>query len=204
MCSSDLFPSHDNAAGTCVKPSGNSSQFLDCGSGLHTRYGEYIIRRFRGSVNDPVSKLLRDEGVPCHFDPMNDSLLVFEFPVKSPSGTPTRHDMTAIDMLENWLFWKKNWAEHSVSCTIYVDKNEWVEVGNWVYQHFDEISGLSFLPKSGGNYALAPYEEITQEEYQKRVDTFPVIDWSKLSRYEVEDYTTSATEYACVGGSCEI
>jgi ribonucleoside-diphosphate reductase alpha chain len=194
----------ESAATTCLKPSGNSSQFLNCSSGIHARYSPFYIRRFRGSILDPVSKLLKDEGVPCHPDPGNPSNLVFEFPVASPKGSWTRDDQTAIDMLENWLSWKKEWAEHSVSCTIYVEPHEWLEVGNWVYTNFDQISGLSFLPKSGGNYSLAPYEEITEEKYNELVASFPEIDWSKLSRYEIEDYTTSATEYACVGGICEL
>jgi ribonucleoside-triphosphate reductase len=193
-----------SAATTCIKPSGNSSQFFNSSSGCHPRYSDYYIRRVRGSIFDPVSKLLKDEGVPCHVDPTNQSLLVFEFPVKSPAGSITRNEMTAIEMLDNWLTWKKNWAEHSVSCTIYVEPNEWLEVGHWVYKHWDDISGITFLPKDGGTYQLAPYEEIDQATYQKLSANFPKLNWAKLRRYETDDYTTSSQEYACVGGACEL
>jgi ribonucleoside-diphosphate reductase alpha chain len=189
---------------TCVKPSGNSAQFFYCGSGIHTWYAKYFIRRVRSSIFDPVSKLLADEGVPYNVDPMNPSLWVFDFPMKAPEEALTRHDMTAIQMLENWLSWKRNWAEHSVSVTIYVEPHEWFAVGNWVYEHFDELSGLAFLPKSNANYQLPPYEEITQVTYQNLSANFPDINWSKLRRYETEDMTTSAQEPACVGGVCEL
>lgn len=194
-----------SAADTTVKPSGNSGQFFFCGSGIHTWYARWFIRRCRMSVFDPVSKLLIDEGVPYHPDPTNPSLLVFEFPLEAPEGALTRHDMTAIDMLENWLVWKKNWAEHSVSTTVYVEPNEWLAVGNWVYEHWDDVSGLAFLPKSHHNYLLAPYEEIDQATYERLNASFPQkINWAKLRRYETEDMTTTAQELACVGGVCEL
>lgn len=191
-------------ANTTVKPSGNSAQFFYCGSGVHTWYALWFIRRVRSSVFDPVSKLLVDEGVPYHPDPTNPSLLVFEFPMEAPKGVPTRNDMTAIQMLDNWLVWKKNWAEHSVSTTIYVEPHEWLAVGNWVLEHWDDVSGLAFLPKSNANYMLAPYEDIDQATYEKLKASFPKINWAKLRRYETEDMTTSAQEPACVGGVCEL
>ena len=193
-----------STANTTVKPSGNSAQFFYCGSGGHAWYAKWFIRRVRGSVFDPTSKLLVDEGVPVHPDPTNPSLLVFDFPMEAPAGVPTRNDMTAIQMLENWLVWKKNWAEHSVSITVYVEPHEWLTVGNWVYEHWDDVSGLAFLPKSNANYPLAPYEEITQETYQKLLAAFPKINWAKLRRYETEDMTTTSQELACSAGGCEI
>lgn len=193
-----------STASTTVKPSGNSAQFFYCGSGGTPWYSQYFIRRARGSVFDPVSRLLVDEGVPNHPDPTNPSLLVFDFPMTAPPGVPTRNDVTAIDMLKNWLVWKKNWSEHSVSITVYVEPHEWLAVGNWVYEHWDEVSGLAFLPKSNANYPLAPYEEIDQATYQKLSAAFPKINWAKLRRYETEDMTTSAQELACVGGVCEL
>lgn len=193
-----------SAANTTVKPSGNSAQFFYCGSGGTAWYAHWFIRRVRGSVFDPVSRLLVDEGVPNHPDPTNPSLLVFDFPMEAPKGVPIRHDFTAIQMLENWSVWKKNWAEHSVSITVYVEPHEWLAVGNWVYEHWDDVSGLAFLPKNNANYQLAPYEEITQETYQKLLVAFPKINWAKLRRYETEDMTTSAQELACVGGVCEL
>ena len=193
-----------SAANTTVKPSGNSSQFLFCGSGGHAWYSPFFIRRVRGSIFDPVSKLMVDEGVPHKPDPTNPALLVFDFPVEAPEGAITRNEMTAIDMLENWLTWKKNWAEHSVSITVYVEPHEWLAVGNWVYEHWDDVSGLAFLPKSNANYELAPYEEIDEVTYDALLAEFPKINWAKLRRYESEDMTTSAQEPACVGGACEL
>jgi ribonucleoside-diphosphate reductase alpha chain len=189
---------------TCIKPSGNSSQFLDCSSGIHARYAKHYIRRVRESRFSPVAEFLRDEGVPFNEDPGDASLWVFEFLVKSPEGAITRNEMTALQMLENWLVWKKSWAEHSVSSTIYIEPSEWVAVGAWVYEHFDDITGVSFLPKDGGTYQLAPYEEISESEYNRRVMEFPKISWQKLRRYENSDMTTTAQELACVGGVCEL
>lgn len=193
-----------SVANTCVKPGGNSAQFLFCNSGGTPWYSDYFLRRVRGSVFDPVSKLMISEGVPYHPDPTNPALVVFEFPVQAPVGAITRNQMTAINMLENWLTWKKHWAEHSVSITVYVDPHEWLAVGNWVYEHWDEVSGLAFLPKSNANYQLAPYEEIDKSTYDKLLIEFPNINWAKLRRFETEDMTTSAQEPACVGGVCEL
>lgn len=129
---------------------------------------------------------------------------VVAFPIKAPEGAITRNNMNAIDQLEWYLKIQNNWCEHNQSCTIYVKDNEWLEVGNWVYKHFDEICGVSFLPYDGGNYSLAPYESITKEKYEKMVKAFPKIDYSQLSKYELEDFTTGAQALACVGGACEI
>jgi hypothetical protein len=195
-----------STAVTCGKPAGNSSQLFDCSSGISPRYSRYQVRRFRaGHPNmDPLSRFLQDQGVPCNVDPLNESLAVFDFyPEPAMEGTPTRNDLTAIQQLEYWLEARKNWAEHSISVTIYVAPEEWLEVGNWVYSHFDEALAISFLPKDGGTYKLTPNEELTQEEYEKRREAFPRIDWGKFPGYESDDFTTSSGEVACVGGSCE-
>jgi ribonucleoside-diphosphate reductase alpha chain len=192
-------------AATCVKPSGNSAMLFDCSSGIHPRYARLQIRRFRAETTDPLTRMLQDAGVPWNRDPLNDRLVVFDFlPEPSPEGTPTRNDLSALEQLENWLEWKRNWAEHSISCTIYVEPHEWHEVGRWVYRHFEEVSSITFLPKDGGNYQLMPNEEIDEATYRARKAAFPTIDWSKLSRYEHDDRTIGAREYACVSGACSL
>lgn len=191
------------AADTCVKPSGDSSQFFNCGSGIHAWFGKFFLRRVRERRDSPVSQMLMDQGVPWMVAPEDPSLVCFEFPRKAPEGALTRHDQTAVEQLDNWLAWKKHFAEHSVSATIYVEENEWFEAGLWVHKHFDEVSGVSFLPRDNGTYTGTPYEEITEEEYRKRLATLPEIDWSKLVRYESDDMTVGSQTFACVGGACE-
>lgn len=200
-----LFGINRSAADTCVKPSGDSSVFFDCGSGISARFANYQIRWVRSSKDSPISKFLIDQGVPHYEAPeAPERLYVFGFPKKAPKGALVRDDLNALAQLENWLVWKKNWAEHSVSATIYVEDHEWLEVGTWVYKNFDEITGLSFLPKDNGVYKHAPNEELTAEQYEKFVSEFPRINWAKLCQYENEDMTESAQTFACVGGTCEI
>jgi ribonucleoside-diphosphate reductase alpha chain len=147
---------------------------------------------------------LKDEGVPFAPAPEDPSLCVFGFPKENPKGSTKRNDMTAIEQLENWLEWKTHWAEHSVSATVYIDENEWMEAGNWVLKHFDDISGIAFLPKDNGSYKYAPNEEITKDKYEEMQKTFPKINWAKLIRYEKEDMTTVSKQYACSGDKCEL
>lgn len=196
-----------SAAVTCVKPSGNSAQLFNCASGLHPRYAQYYIRRLRIGAYTPIAQLLKDQGVPWHPEvgqvAEQATVLVFEFPVAAPEGALTRHDMSAIDQLENWLDLKRYYTEHNPSVTIYVNDEEWPAVGAWVYEHFDEIGGLSFLPKDGGVYELAPYEEITEEEYRRRAEALPSVDFSKLPDYETSDMTEVNREFACTGDRCE-
>lgn len=193
---------------TCVKPSGNSAQFLNCSSGVHVRYSPYYIRRVRTGAYTPVGRMLKDLGVPCFPETgqssENPSVLVFEFPVKSPEGSIFRKDVNAAKQFEYWLDAKENYTEHSASCTIYVEDHEWLSLGALVYENWDKISGLSFLPKDNHIYPLAPYEEISKDEYERRIAAFPKIDWSKLIDYEKQDETTQALDYACTGGSCEL
>ena len=191
------------AADTCVKPSGDSSQFFNCGSGIHAWFGKYFVRRVRERKDSPVARMLMDQGVPWMVAPEDPSLLCFEFPRKAPEGALTRHDQTAVEQLDNWLVWKKHFAEHSVSATIYIEETEWFEAGLWVHKHFDEVSGVSFLPRDNGTYTGTPYEEITEEEYNKRLAALPEIDWSKLVRYETEDMTVGSQTYACTAGGCD-
>jgi hypothetical protein len=197
-----------SVAVTCIKPSGNSSQLLDCSSGLHPRYAAYYIRRLRIGSGSPIATLLLEAGVPHQAevgqDPHNPAVWVFEFPVASPPGAITRHDMNAMDQLENWLDLKACYTEHNPSCTIYVEDHEWVAVGSWVYKHWDEIGGLSFLPKDGGIYQLAPYEEISAQRYSILEQAMPTIDFSRLSAIESSDTTELQREFSCTGDRCEL
>lgn len=196
------------AAVTCVKPSGNSSQLFNCSSGIHTRWAPYYIRNVRVGAYTPLFKVLKDTGVPM--DPENGQTIetantwVAHFPVKSPDGAITRKGRTAIEQCEYWLNSKIFWTEHNPSVTITYQPDEVLDLIKWVWEHKDLIGGMSFLPASDAKYAQMPYEEITREEYEKAVAKFPNIDFSKLWRYEEEDYTKASQELACVAGACEI
>jgi ribonucleoside-diphosphate reductase alpha chain len=196
------------AAITCVKPSGTVSQLVNCASGLHVRYSPYYIRRVRQAARDPVTALLIASGVPHHpevgQDPSAPETVVFDFPVKSPKGSVVRGSDSAIDQLEYVKFIKTSWCEHNASNTIYVKPEEWDEVGEWVKKNMQVISGVTFLPYNGGHYELAPYEEISESEYNKRVAEFPKIDFNELTRYETEDETVGEYTYACTGDKCEV
>lgn len=193
---------------TTGKPSGTVSQLVDASSGCHPRYARYYLRRIRISSADPLFRMLQSQGVPCEpetgQDPKNADTWVMTFPVKAPKNAVVRSEMGAIEQLEWYMKIQENWCEHNQSCTIYVRENEWAEVGAYVYKNFDKIVGVSFLPYDGGKYKLAPYEEITEEQYQKAKDKFPKIDFSKLSEFEKEDNTEGAKTYACKAGECEI
>ena len=191
---------------TCVKPSGTVSQLVDSASGIHTRHSEYYIRTVRGDSKDPLTQLMIDQGVPsepCVMKP--DTTTVFSFPVKSPDVCVTRNDMTAIEQLETWLTYQRHWCEHKPSVTVSVKDDEWFEVGAFVYKHFDEMSGVSFLPHDGGSYQQAPYQECTKEQYLELEEKMPKsIEWAKLSEYEFEDTTSGMQTMACSGDVCEI
>tara|TARA_R100000234_G_scaffold37536_1_gene22213 strand:- start:10532 stop:12433 length:1902 start_codon:yes stop_codon:yes gene_type:complete len=191
---------------TCVKPSGTVSQLVDSASGIHARHSNKYIRTVRGDNKDPLTQFMKDQGIPnepCVMKP--DNTTVFNFPVRSPEGSSVRADWTAIDQLKLWLVYQRNWCEHKPSVTINVRKDEWFEVGAFVYEHFDEMSGVSFLPYDDHIYQQAPYQEITKHEYKMLLDIMPdKIDWSKLSSYEKEDNTVSSQTMACTGDICEV
>ena len=197
-----------SAAITCVKPSGNSSQLLDCASGLHARWAPYYIRNVRVAAHSPLFKVLRDAGAPM--DPENGQTAetantwVVHFPVKAPAGAITRNQRSAIEQCEFWLQNKLYWTEHNPSCTITYRPDEVLDLMKWVWEHRDEIGGLSFLPSFDAQYAQMPYVEITKEEYEKLAAAFPTVDFSKIWRYEEEDLTTAAQELACASGACEV
>ena len=202
----ELLGIPQSTAITCVKPSGTVSQLVDSASGIHARHSEYYIRTVRAGNTDPLTQFMKDVGIPAEPDAGKpDSTTVFSFPTKSPEGAVTRTQMTAIEQLEYWLLFQRYWCEHKPSVTISVKKDEWMEVGAWVYKNFDEVSGISFLPFDEHVYKQAPYQDVEREEYLELKNVMPKsIDWSKLSDYEKEDTTTGSKEFACVAGSCEI
>ena len=195
-----------SAAITCVKPSGTVSQLTDTASGIHARHSEYYIRTVRGDNKDPMTEFMIAQGIPNEPDIMKpDATTVFSFPVKSPDGAVTRNDMTAIEQLELWLTYQRYWCEHKPSVTVSVKDEEWMEVGAWVWRHFDEVSGISFLPHSDHSYKQAPYQECDKDTWQAMVDIMPsAIDWSGLSEFEVDDTTKGSQQLACSAGVCEI
>ena len=196
------------AATTCVKPSGTVSQLVDSSSGVHPRFSEYYIRRYRIAARDPLFRLMRDSGIKATPEvgqkKKDATTWVLEFPVKSPKGCITRKDVSALDQLHHYKKLQHNWCEHNASMTVYVREDEWFEVGNWVYQNWDIINGVSFLPYDGGKYELAPYEEIDHRTYERLIKKLPIIDYKQLSQYELNDNTQGKAEYACVGDKCEI
>jgi len=191
---------------TCVKPSGTVSQLVDSASGIHARHNDYYIRTVRGDNKDPLTQFMKDSGIPSEPDVMKpDSTTVFSFPMKSPSGAITRTAMSAIEQLEYWLMFQRHWCEHKPSVTVSVKEDEWMKVGAWVYDNFDEVSGISFLPFSDHTYAQAPYQDIEREEYLELSQRMPKsIDWSKLADYEKEDTTSGGRELACTADACEM
>ena len=191
---------------TCVKPSGTVSQLVDSASGIHARHNPYYIRTVRGDNKDPLTQFMVSQGIPAEPDVMKpDSTTVFSFPMKSPSNAVHRTTMSAIEQLELWLMYQRYWCEHKPSVTISVKEEEWMDVGSWVYKHFDEVSGISFLPFSEHTYKQAPYQDCTKEEYEEMKAQMPIsIDWSALQEFEKEDTTSGGRELACTAGVCEV
>ena len=191
---------------TCVKPSGTVSQLVDSASGIHARHSPYYIRTVRGDNKDPLTQFMIDQGIPNEPDVMKpDATTVFSFPMQSPLGAVHTADMTAIEQLEMWLMYQRHWCEHKPSVTINVKGEEWLEVGAFVYKHFDEMSGVSFLPFNEHTYQQAPYQECVATDYHILLDQMPNnIDWDKLSDYEKEDNTSGMQTMACTGDVCEM
>ena len=196
-----------SAATTCVKPSGTVSQLVNSASGLHSRHSPFYLRTVRADNKDPLTQFLKDSGVYWEEDVMaKGSTSVFYFPIRSPEKAVTRDDQTEIEALELWKHLQDNWCEHKPSATINVREENWMEVGSWVYRNFDSLSGVSFLPHDGGSYKQAPYQEITEAEYETWLveHPTPTINWDDLRLYELEDATTGSQELACSGGVCEV
>ena len=197
---------NESVAITCVKPSGTVSQLVDAASGIHARHNPYYIRTVRADVKDPLCIFMKERGFPCEPDVMKpEHTMVFSFPMKTPKNAVFRTDMTALEQLTLWLTYQRSWCEHKPSVTISVKENEWMEVGAWVWEHFDEVSGVSFLPFSDHTYKQAPYQDCTEEEYKELLKALPKdIDWAELGDYEKEDNTAGTQTFACSGNSCEV
>lgn len=199
------FKIKESAAITCVKPSGTVSQLCNSGSGIHPRYAKKYIRAVRQNTNDPITTFLKDSGIyneKCLFDTANTT--IFYFPIKSEEKSITRNDISAIDHLKTWLMYNKYWAEHQVSITVNLREEDWLPVASFVYENFNQITGISFLPYDSGTYKQAPYTECTEEEFNDLSSKNKEIDWSKLQEYEQSDNTEGSQTLACVAGGCEI
>ncbi len=193
---------------TCVKPSGTLSQMVDCSSGMHPRHAPYYIRRIRISATDTLFKMLKDQGVPYHPEvgqnAENATTYVLEFPVKAPQGSVYKDDLSALNQLEHWKLVKLQYTEHNPSVTISVGEDEWIAVANWVYENWDIVGGLSFLPRDNHVYQLAPYEAIDQQRYEELAKRLEHVDYAKIISYEKADELDLKKELACAGGVCEI
>ena len=202
----DKLGVEQSAAISCVKPSGTVSQLTDSSSGIHARHSPYYIRTVRGDNKDPLTDFMKAQGIPNEpeaFKP--DQTTVFSFPVKAPEGSVVTADMSAIDQLNMWLMYQRHWCEHKPSVTVYVKAEEWMEVGAFVYEHFDEMSGVSFLPFHEHTYQQAPYQDVTKSEYEELLSLMPEkINWAALAEFEKEDGTKSSQTFACTGDVCEI
>ena len=191
---------------TCVKPSGTVSQLVDSASGIHARHNPYYIRTVRGDNKDPLTEFMKSQGIPNEPDVMKpEHTTVFSFPMKTAKDAVFRTSMSAIEQLEMWKTYAVHWCEHKPSVTISVKEQEWVNVGNWCWDNFDYLSGVSFLPFSDHTYKQAPYQDIDEEQYKKLHSEMPKnIDWGKLQDFEKEDNTKGSQELACTAGVCEL
>jgi hypothetical protein len=203
----ERFGIKPSASVTCVKPSGTVSQLVNASSGLHPRYSEYYIRRVRISSTDPLFKMLAAQGIPHNPEVGQDmataTTFVLEFPIAGPSSKNSEK-ISALEQLEYWKTVKMNYTEHNPSCTIYVNDDEWLRVASWVYDNWDIIGGISFLPREKHAYQLAPYESITRTQYEKLSRKMPRIDFNALTQWEEEDNTEGSRALACAGNVCEI
>jgi ribonucleoside-diphosphate reductase alpha chain len=202
----DALGIEKSAAITTVKPSGTVSQLVDAASGIHARHNEYYVRTVRGDNKDPLTQFMIQQGFPAEACVMKPtSTTIFSFPVKSPSGAVVRSDMTAIEQLEMWLIYQRHWCEHKPSVTITVKEHEWMDVGAFVYSHFDEMSGVSFLPHTDHVYKQAPYQDCSKDYYEELVTKMPKdIDWTELAKFEFEDMTSGSQTLACSSDGCEL
>ncbi len=194
-----------SAAITTVKPSGTVSCLVDSASGIHPRYAKHYIRRVRMDIKDPLCQLMMDQGVPhepCVVSP--GAVMIFSFPIDAPEAAVTRSDVSAMEHLELWMMYKKHWTDHNPSVTIEYTDDEFMDVGAWVYKNFDDIQGISFLPKTEHVYQQAPFETIDEVTYAVARENMPLIDWTQLSQYEKTDTTKASQTFACSGGQCEV
>lgn len=192
-----------SVATTCIKPSGTVSSLVDSASGIHARHAPFYLRSVRSDKKDPLAQLMIDQGVPYEDDQMRpEHNYVFYFPSKSPKGSVFRKDVDGERQLSTWLLYQKYWCEHKPSVTISVKEHEWMKVGAWVYDNFEFMSGVSFLPFSDHNYEQAPFQDLTEDEYKQWIAKMPKnIDWNKLKEYEKTDMTIGSQELACTAGA---
>ena len=196
---------NQSVAITCVKPSGTVSQLVDSASGIHPRFSKHYIRRVRSDKKDPLALYMEQAGFPVEQDVMSPTSVVFSFPVKSPEASTCVKDVGAMHQLRLWKTYQNHWCEHKPSVTVYYTDSEYLQVAQWIWDNFDLCSGISLLPTSDHTYQQAPYEDISEEEYNKLVSEMPQnVNWEDLSQFEKEDNTTGSQELACVGGACEI
>lgn len=201
----DTLGINPSTARTCIKPSGTVSQLVDSASGIHPRYAPRYVRRVRSDIKDPLTQFMLDQGFQGEPDVTNPQNVVFSFPMQAPSHAVLRNDRTAVQQLEHWLLFKQHWCDHTASVSIYVREYEWLEVGAWVYEHFDDITGISFFPYSDHVYQQAPYEELSEDQFKELVAKTPkTLDVTRLAEYETAGTTTMQHEPACVGGACDI
>ena len=189
---------------TCVKPSGTVSQLTDAASGIHPRHALYYIRRVRQDRKDPMAQFMMDQGFPHEIDVTNDQTVIFAFPIRAPKDAICRDGKTAIEQLQHWLLVQEYWCEHKPSITVTVREHEWPGVGAWVWEYFDQMTGVSFLPHSDHSYRQAPYEEVTEERLKKLEAQMPVVNWADFEKYESEDNTVGTQELSCTAGNCEL
>lgn len=193
-----------SASITCVKPSGTVSQLVDTASGIHPRFSRFYVRRVRADKKDPLARLMRDQGFPVEDDVMNPHNDVFSFPQKAPDSGVVVKDVGAMEQLRLWKIYQDHWCEHKPSITVYYTPDEFLDIGSWVYKHFDAVSGISFLPVSDHTYQQAPYEEINEESYRQLTEQMPEADWEALGGYETTDeHINTSKELACSAGVCE-
>ena len=193
------------AAITCVKPSGTVSQLTDTASGIHPRFSPYYLRTVRADKKDPLAQFMINQGFYCEVDQMSSDNYVFYFPIKSPDKAITANDMTALEQLDLWKKYQDHWCEHKPSMTCYYSDDEFLGVGQWIWDHFETVSGIAFLPRTDHIYPQAPYQPISKEEYERWVDSMPQnVDWDLFPEYEKEDATSGTQEFACAAGGCEI
>ena len=196
-----------SAAITCVKPSGTVSQLCNTASGIHARHNRNYIRTVRVDKKDPLCQFMKDKGFVTEDDVMRpDSTAVVSFAMSAPDGAVTRDQVTALQALELWLLYQREWCEHKPSVTVTVRDEEWIAVGAWVYEHFDEVSGISFLPHTDHTYQQAPYQDMTSEEFAlwQKEHPVPEVDWRELAEYEKTDNTVAMQTLACTSGACEL
>jgi ribonucleoside-diphosphate reductase alpha chain len=193
------------AAITCVKPSGTVSQLVNSASGIHPRFSPYYIRTVRADVKDPLAQYMVDAGFPHEVDVTKDSNLVFSFPISSPDGSVCTSDVGAMEQLRLWAIYQEHWCEHKPSITVYYRDDEFLPIAGWLWDNFDNVSGISLLPYSDHTYQQAPYQEITEEEYDYQNNILPSFNAKQAAAFESgQDSTTGSQELACSGGNCEL